>query len=123
MSQLNITNLITILDNTRFNGRSSSCIDNILTTFDENNFIAEIVNPGISDHYGQCLYLNLNIEKIKPQAVYRQEFFDYGIIGFKHSTGLTDMGEYYCSQDVNFLSSDILQKYKYIISFLSKNGK
>lgn len=46
---------ITITENTRVDQRSATCIDNILTNLSDSTYSAGVVDPCLSDHYGQYI--------------------------------------------------------------------
>lgn len=100
---------VTISDYTRVSERSKSCLDNILTTFDGDHFKTEVIEPCLSDHYGQVIYLNLNNNSKSIQGGnFVRVVTDRGLFKMKECLNVMDMGSYYGSQNVEYLSDFVL---------------
>lgn len=59
-----------INDFTRITNKTKSCIDNIITNY-ENVNCCKVVNTGFSDHLAQIATLESNVKENNPQKVFR----------------------------------------------------
>lgn len=55
----------TVYDNTRYD----NCIDNIFVNFEIDNYKNAVIDPGLSDHYGQVLQVNVNNSSAAPTSI------------------------------------------------------
>lgn len=63
---------VTISDYTRISKNSSTCIDNIITNFDCENYEVGVIEPCLSDHLGQ--FLNLKVTINTAQRIYKRHY-------------------------------------------------
>ena len=69
---------VTISENTiRVTARSASCIDNILTNPEEDGYEVGVVDPCLSDHFGQFIKIYGNNDI--PENILRKRFTNHGL--------------------------------------------
>ena len=91
----NTTNLITLISSfnihstisvsTRVTPLTSSCIDNILTNMDMSEIQTGVLDPLLSDHYGQFIIINYESQSPKSDFYYRRLYTNSKFEDFKFS--------------------------------------
>lgn len=72
---------VTISEFTRVTAQSASCIDNVLTNLGEDEYEVGLIDPCLSDHYGQFIKVCGN--KDLPKTIMRRRFTNHGLLKFK----------------------------------------
>nr|CAI5818685.1 unnamed protein product [Callosobruchus analis] len=106
---------ITITDFTRVTSMSESCIDNVLTNLDKDSYQSIVLDPSISDHYGQCILIHTNTRKCNLHMSQFRPITKAGILEINRSLEFLDWGQFYSSHDVNFMASFLLDHLKSLV--------
>lgn len=100
----------TIKDFTRIHKSSATCIDNILTNIDDNTFKVSVVNPGISDHFGQCMNLTIDMKTHLDSVKKVRPITKKGLANFKESFANLNWFQFYNSACAENMASYLTEK-------------
>ena len=104
---------VTISQNTRVSLKSATCIDNILTNINKNMYSTAVINPSISDHYGQSITINIPTQK--PKIVEVRKITNKGILNFANSLSNLNWDNFYFSKDIDGLAEFLVTNIKCLI--------
>lgn len=87
---------------TRVTQKTASSLDVIYTNYPRKKYVAEVINPGLSDHFGQVITIDINKAICRQIFEIKRNIPLSGLIGLKRALSQTDWG----SLSSPFLSSE-----------------
>lgn len=98
-----------IVDYTRVFNNSKSCIDNILTNICKDDFVSGVIEPGISDHYGQYINVNLDVESVVKRHKVRK-ITKLGLLKLKSDLENMNFNDIYEADSVEYMADSLLTR-------------
>ena len=109
---------VTISEYTRVTMQSSTCIDNILTNISDNEYKVGVIEPCLSDHFGQVITLS-NKENSKAnisQVTLRRRITNNGIANFRDSLSKINWSIFSGNKyDATFLSEFLVKNFQSLV--------
>ena len=106
----------TISDFTRVSGTSRSCIDNILTNLNDDLYNTSVIDPCLSDHYGQVISFGSHSMAGASRPVHQRPITQRGLHRLKTAVAQTDWHSFYSSNCACLLSSFLTNTFSVLVN-------